>query len=207
MQQPALRDVFGEVFQFIVVSSAKSWVDLFEFGQVRISTPSCSFRMVDELRANGNLVDSLGSAVRHGGAELADVPGLLRRVLERDAWRTDLVSNPHKVGRPATGTKAQALRRLRKDAPELHAQVLAGNLTAHAAMIQAGYRHRTVTIRVDDPQSIARTLKRAVKPWSPRKMSEKCWRKKWERSVAQDRHRQSMEGYSGGRVEVQADYS
>lgn len=43
--------------------------------------------MTDRLRANANLVDSLGSAARHGGSALADAPVLLRRVLEEQAWR------------------------------------------------------------------------------------------------------------------------
>jgi hypothetical protein len=43
--------------------------------------------MTDRLRANANLVDSLGSAARHGGSALADAPVLLRRVLEEEAWR------------------------------------------------------------------------------------------------------------------------
>jgi hypothetical protein len=37
-------------------------------------------------------------------------------------------------------TKDYALRRLRKDRPELHAKVLSGDLSAHAAMLQAGFR-------------------------------------------------------------------
>lgn len=43
--------------------------------------------MVDELRVAGNLNDSLSSAVRHGGAGLADIPPLLRRVLLEKSWR------------------------------------------------------------------------------------------------------------------------
>jgi hypothetical protein len=39
------------------------------------------------LRENANLIDSLSSAVRHGGSALADAPVLLRRVLEHGAWR------------------------------------------------------------------------------------------------------------------------
>jgi hypothetical protein len=39
-------------------------------------------------------------------------------------------------------SRTYALRRLAKDCPELHAQCLAGELTAHAAMVQAGFRTR-----------------------------------------------------------------
>lgn len=64
------------------------------------------------------------------------------------------------VGRPGGTTQAAALRRLRKDAPELHAEVLAGNLSAHAAMVKAGYRPKSVTVRTDRPESIASTLRK-----------------------------------------------
>lgn len=56
-------------------------------------------------------------------------------------------------------TKDYALRRLRKDAPELHAEVLAGRLSAHAAMVKAGFRPRTFTVR-PEPKSAARTLRK-----------------------------------------------
>lgn len=60
-----------------------------------------------------------------------------------------------------TGTSmAAALRRLRKDRPDLHALVLADEMTAHAAMIEAGFRHRTITVRTDDVDAAARTLAR-----------------------------------------------
>ncbi len=61
-------------------------------------------------------------------------------------------------------TKDYALRKLRADAPELHAEVLAGNLSAHAAMVQAGFRPRTFTVRADSPKSVAATLRRQLDP-------------------------------------------
>lgn len=60
-------------------------------------------------------------------------------------------------------SKDYALRRLRKDAPELHAEVLAGNLSAHAAMVKAGFRPKTFTVR-PDPASAARTLRKHMSP-------------------------------------------
>jgi len=45
-------------------------------------------------------------------------------------------------GCPApTGTSRDAaLRRLRKDRPDLHAKVISGEKTAHRAMVEAGFR-------------------------------------------------------------------
>lgn len=59
---------------------------------------------------------------------------------------------------PAGNTASKALRRLRKDAPELHAEVLAGNLSAHGAMVKAGYRPKTVSVPVGKPEAVARSL-------------------------------------------------
>ncbi len=57
-----------------------------------------------------------------------------------------------------TGTSRQhALRKLRKDRPDLHAQVLAEKLSPHAAMIKAGYRKSTFTMS-SDPVSAAHTI-------------------------------------------------
>jgi hypothetical protein len=57
-------------------------------------------------------------------------------------------------------SRAQALRRLRKDRPDLHARVLGGEFSANEAMIRAGWRRRTLTIRADDPSHAARTIRK-----------------------------------------------
>lgn len=51
-------------------------------------------------------------------------------------------NNVPNLGRPEGNAKAKALRKLRKDAPALHAKVLAEEITPHAAMIQAGFLKR-----------------------------------------------------------------
>jgi len=96
------------------------------------------------------LLDLLDQAVRnpHGGDRRSD-----------DAINVDNVN----VG-PTGNAKDQALRRLRKDAPELNTDVLAGLLSPHGAMVKAGLRPRTFTVRADDAASIARTLTRQLEP-------------------------------------------
>ena len=47
--------------------------------------------------------------------------------------------------RPEGNTSAKALRRLRKDRPDLHAEVLAGHKSPHKAMVEAGFRPKTTT--------------------------------------------------------------
>lgn len=61
---------------------------------------------------------------------------------------------------PDGTSQARALRRLRKDAPELHAEVIAGRLSAHAAMVKAGFRTRTISVPVEHPDRVAAALRR-----------------------------------------------
>jgi hypothetical protein len=62
------------------------------------------------------------------------------------------------VRRPDGTAKDTALRRLRAQRPDLHARVLADELSPHAAMVEAGFRRRTITLRVDDATSALRAL-------------------------------------------------
>lgn len=105
---------------------------------------------------------------------------LIRRIVEPDPEALDLLDRalqnvPYIHASPGpdvdninvrpTGTsKEYALRRLRKDAPELHAKVLSGEITPHAAMVQAGFRPPTFTIRADKPDSVVATLRRQLAP-------------------------------------------
>lgn len=97
---------------------------------------------------------------------------LVKRVIAADPEAVDLLDralqnpaylhhddNNIQVKAPQGTSVDRALRKLRTDAPELHAEVLAGKLSAHAAMVQAGFRPRTFTIR-PDPKSAARTLRK-----------------------------------------------
>ena len=73
------------------------------------------------------------------------------------------VDNIHSCSdRPSGTSESAALRRLRKDRPDLHAKVLDGELSAHAAAVQAGFRPTTFTVRADNPTSIANTLRRRL---------------------------------------------
>lgn len=176
------------------------------------------------LKKNANLVEALGSSLRSGDHGLKAVPGLIKRVLAEDAWRSfvtqrgelveydhfeEFVGTPPLRGlgasvalvrtliqgdpvaldlfdratqRPAhlhratsndvdninvrpDGTSREAgLRRLRKDRPDLHAEVLSGALSTHAAMVKAGFRRKTITVPVDEPEKTAQALRRNLAP-------------------------------------------
>ncbi len=49
-----------------------------------------------------------------------------------------------------------------QDRSDLHARVIAGNLTPHRAMVEVGFRQRTVAISPDDVERTARVLKRLL---------------------------------------------
>lgn len=88
---------------------------------------------------------------------------LLDRELQRPVGtnqHTEPVSNRHTL-RPAGDTAEAALRRLRKERPDLHARVIdeTDPLTAHAAAVEAGFRSRRFSVP-GDPKRAAVILLR-----------------------------------------------
>lgn len=88
---------------------------------------------------------------------------------EAQSMLDEAVRNPS--GRQAKGSnvtaskaegngRTQALRRLRDQRPDLHDDVIAGNLSAHAAAVKAGFRPRTFTVRADDPARAAAVIRK-----------------------------------------------
>jgi hypothetical protein len=173
---------------------------------------------VSTLRQRATLVDALGSSLTHGGTALGQVPGLLRRVLQEDAWRefetklgkhvqherfADFVTTPPLAGlgasmdllrriakddpeltrllrqieepMPAHGEigrargsnttssgrgETYALRRLKRDRSDLAQRVIDGELSPHAAAVEAGFRKPTFTVPKAGPERIAQYLRR-----------------------------------------------
>lgn len=66
--------------------------------------------------------------------------------------------------RPSGTSREAGLRRLRKDRPDLHAEVLDGRLSTHAAMVKAGFRKRKISIPVASPVDAAKALRRNLEP-------------------------------------------
>ncbi len=129
----------------------------------RVDPPSARalgpFRSFEEFAGTAAAKGGLGSSVRQLlqlCKDDKDAIDLIDQVTQRPAHMHADVDNVHV--RPSGNSETSALRRLRKNAPELHAEVLAKRLTAHAAMVQAGYRQKTVTVPVTRPESVARAL-------------------------------------------------
>lgn len=72
---------------------------------------------------------------------------------------------------PTGNSAARALRKLRADAPEAHARVLAGELSPHAAMVEAGFRRKTLQIPTD-VDGAARALARKFTPEELQRLME-----------------------------------
>jgi hypothetical protein len=78
--------------------------------------------------------------------------------------RTELHNNIMKLDRTPQGTsRAYSLRKLAADAPMLHTRVLAGELSPHAAMVEAGFRDRAISVPVD-AEKAARAIRRHFTP-------------------------------------------
>lgn len=114
-------------------------------------------------------LEGLGSTVRQLKHLCRDdKPALdaIDRATQREAHRP--VSNNNVITSSAEKTvqgnsETYALRKLRKDRPDLHERVLEDEISPHAAMIEAGFRQRTITVP-SDVRKAARTLSRHFDP-------------------------------------------
>lgn len=88
---------------------------------------------------------------------------LLEQALQESTARGG-VDNINATVRPSGTSQAAALRRLRKDAPQLHHLVMTGEMSAHGAMVEAGFRSRTVTVPLARPETTARVLRENMSP-------------------------------------------
>lgn len=81
-----------------------------------------------------------------------------KKVIDRKIKNVDTI---HNIPERPSGTSRQAgLRQLRKHSPEMHAKVLAGELSINTALVQAGLRTKHITVFVD-PERAAKTIKKA----------------------------------------------
>lgn len=89
-----------------------------------------------------------------------NVKGLLEGELEP----VNYVGRPSKDNLRNTKIKSDsddveyAIRRLKRDAPELAERVIKGEISANAAAVEAGFRPERVAVRLDNMQSAANTL-------------------------------------------------
>lgn len=84
---------------------------------------------------------------------------LIDQAEQRPVGTNQHANNVNSLSRPVGNSEQAALRKLRKDQPELHMRVIAGELSAHAAMVTAGYRPKTLTVKAD-PAAFARAARK-----------------------------------------------
>jgi len=61
----------------------------------------------------------------------------------------DNVNNSRDRESPTGNARQYALRRLKKSRPDLHARVLAGELSPNKAMVEAGFRRKMIQVPFD----------------------------------------------------------
>lgn len=85
---------------------------------------------------------------------------LLDQVLQHNRGKPPVNGNnvTNIQDRPEGNTSQKAIRRLRKDRPDLHAKVIAKEITPHAAMIEAGFRPKEISVPINQPKNAAGRL-------------------------------------------------
>lgn len=123
-----------------------------------------SFVEAEPLAGIGTTMTTLRRICTGNVAALDALDRAVQRPKHLNRGRADRNNVTDPAYHPEGNAADKALRRLRKDRPDLHAEVLAGNLSAHAAMVNAGFRPRTLSVRLDDPERTARSLRRNASP-------------------------------------------
>jgi hypothetical protein len=104
------------------------------------------------------------------GADVA-LLDLLDRAVQKPGHRPASVTLDNIQGSKEafpSGTSSRAgLRRLRKDRPDLHRRVLEDGLSVNAACVEAGFRHRTVTVPLDPVRAVQTLARRfSAEEWA-----------------------------------------
>jgi hypothetical protein len=138
----------------------EQWVD----ASGRRMPPSGRFRSFHEFVATAAARGGLGAKPETLYRLCPNLTDRLDKAFGRKT-RTDkitdnlyIVQDSNDLEAPAGNSKRAALRRLRKDRPDLHAKVLAREISANWAMVEAKFRPRTITIPVTRPDAVARSL-------------------------------------------------
>jgi hypothetical protein len=123
-----------------------------------------------KMRLIEKLVESLDEE-----AERAEARDLLDRAVQRPVGvnqHTKGLDNMQALNAPSGTSREAGLRRLRKDRPDLHAEVLAGRLSTHAAMVTAGFRRKKISIPVTSAEDAAKALRRNLEPEQVKELAQ-----------------------------------
>jgi DNA (cytosine-5)-methyltransferase 1 len=121
--------------QLLVDGFPARLAQLYAFGNAIVPQVAAQFIVAASEALDTGLV-AMSRRERYQGLDAFD------RASQRPANRPAKSENVHSYGRPSGNSVAAFLRRLRTARPDLHARVLAGEITAYAGMIEAGWRTR-----------------------------------------------------------------
>jgi hypothetical protein len=162
--QRAMGDGGGKLFKVVpamlrAVIEDRLWAERPD----RNGEPFASFEAFVHHRLGWGLESSIDDLLNYCRGE-PDVQALIRGEVAAAGpvganQHTAGVRNTHSMsGEPDTAVRA--LRRLKRDNPELAAEVIAGRISAHAAAVQAGIRKATWTAPADPERLAAAVEKR-----------------------------------------------
>lgn len=80
----------------------------------------------------------------------------------KEDGNTDNISNSKPRNEKHGTSLDYTLRRLRKEAPGLHAKVIAGEISPNSAAVEAGFRVTPIQLNPTDPYKAAKTILNAV---------------------------------------------
>lgn len=92
-------------------------------------------------------------------SQLSADPSMEYRYEMRNFKELLVAQHLEKSLRPSGTSRQAGLRQLRKHDPELHAKVLAGELSINAALIQAGLRTKQITVFVNPQRAVGALIK------------------------------------------------
>jgi hypothetical protein len=119
------------------------------FGPVPTKTQAAKATLKRMCADNPRVLDALDQVSQRepGGANNPEgFGGKSGKEPEEPIVNDNNVNNDNDRTSPVGNSTDYALRRLRKDRPDLHTRVLNEDLTPHAAMIEAGFRKKTMTL-------------------------------------------------------------
>lgn len=128
-----------------------------------------SFVTTKPLAGLGCSVEALERACSDDSDAMAALDEALRRPAHRPARKAQPDPEPDDAdpksldnvkGYADGNSQRQALRRLRKDRPDLLERVKTREMSANAAMILAGFRPATLTLRLTEPERVAAAILR-----------------------------------------------
>jgi hypothetical protein len=128
-----LADADGKLFT--------AWEDFVQYREpfgldMRVDVAKAIMDEQDDARL---LKDVIAERAAHAQAIDATAPDLRQHGANQHGRG---VGNHENVTKSSLNDASYAMARLRRDRPDLHARVLAGELSAHAGMVEAGFRKR-----------------------------------------------------------------